>query len=184
MYSTLPLATSPMNFNRLFRNAVPGISAVILGGVVILEGSIRIQLSLLCSNQLSLQFWLGWSSTVTTRCSKRCRKQIKLVPHCIFSFGWGYLVPTHCWPLCELLNSSRNLAAAKFQARISGCIAFWSATGDYLPYLIQASRRWKPFNTLCHGSHRLPVPTAAFLIFGTQSVSISIIAYSNVWFLF
>jgi len=33
-----------------------------------------------------------------------------------------------------------------------GCIAFWSSTGDTLPYVIQAS-----------------LPTAAFLIFGTQA---------------
>jgi len=40
--------------------------------------------------------------------------------------------------------------------RRRGCIAFWASTGDTLPYFIQAS-----------------LPTAAFVIFGTQEVSSS-----------
>ncbi|KAJ7233171.1 hypothetical protein C8J57DRAFT_1382319 [Mycena rebaudengoi] len=114
--------------NLPIANVVPGTTAVILGGVMILEGSIRIQLSLFCSNQLSLQ------------CLKTLSQTNQAGP------------PLHLFVRVRIFSAYSLLAFV-------GCIAFWSATGDNLPYLIQAS-----------------LPTAAFLIFGTQAWGIMAIA--------
>lgn len=60
-------------------------------------------------------------------------------------------------------------------------MGFWAEQGNYAPYIIQASRKYSipnlnvpgtsEFSGLTLSLPRSIVPTAAFIIFGTQAVS-------------